>query len=149
MEGGRPERGPEEGPLTTAIPRHPKRSGGEPIWAAHAAPHGIHCAESSCLRTPPGTGGGGRRRRPGPTHVFSTSRVTLRTGVTVSCPSPQFVPIYRHGEEDWRGGSPRGGRCVTSPVKSLTCCMPCPIVPVSYICTTNVAREVTHPCPAG
>ena len=37
------------------------------------------------------------------------------------------------------------GRCVTPPVKGLSCCTPCPNVPASYLCSTNVAKHVTHP----
>ena len=31
-----------------------------------------------------------------------------------------------------------------NPGKGLTCCTPRPNVPASYICTTNVGREVTN-----
>ena len=47
------------------------------------------------------------------------------------------------------GDLQRGGRCVAPPVECLTCCTPHPNVLASYICTTNVAKEVTNPCHTG
>ena len=62
---------------------------------------------------------------------------------------PSIPLSYRCPVTAWlvgMGDLQKGGQCVTPPVKGITCCTPRPNVPASYICTTNVAREVTHPC---